>query len=89
MPVSVLDVVASEYATRTEMRVFALTSFGSGKMTMLDGTYPTAVSIRTLAGTWMISVSLPAPPVASSIIHSYVVSTAASGVCQHHVRPAI
>ncbi len=68
--VSVFEVVASEYATRTDILVLALTSLGSGNITMFEGTYPTKVSFLILAGTWIIKVSAPPVPVASSIIHS-------------------
>lgn len=89
MPERVFEVVAREYATRTEIRVFAATSFGSGKITKFVGTNPTAVSLRTEHGTWIIKTSDAAAPVASSMIHSYVVSVAAKGVCHAHVNPAI
>jgi len=89
IPVSVLDVVAREYATLTATLVLAATNLGSGNITFMDGTYPTKVSPLTLEGTCMMVVSAAAAPVPNSINHEYVVSAAATGVCHAHVIPAI
>ena len=89
IPVSVFDVVDSEYATLTPSCVLAATYFGSGKIIMFDGGYPTLESARTDDGTCIKSTGVPLVSEAISIIHSYVVSAAACGVYQHQVSPAI